>query len=353
MASKRKTEPSKPKVPKNAHEEELIEFFRDNPLFSEIADSLLNPKEPTEAEKCEAEIRDFIDALCDPAADLGGTPEFPKKWKRFLGLNIEDTKRELLLSGIPSAKIERLIVPGWAYFDHESTDVRFRFGPPVENCEAAPVILVFRNAVWHPPVQVEAAVSRHPAIRSQISIHQDSSWRSRVAQRLTWAASLKDHGPSSQRLRNLSDAITDMLFVPALPDPAEEAWISSATDSQRFWAILAHAIDFGVHQNARRLFLDRKLLDAATQTAINDKIEKLSWFLVIEEAIRENVIKTGRVPKPVELRNLFGVKDAPGSTRELLVFKDTRFGVYGKITWGLFQNYAKQAEKIWCDHRTD
>jgi hypothetical protein len=143
-----------------------------------------------------------------------------------------------------------------------------------------------------------------------------------------------------------------MLYVPTHPDPLEEGWISTALKSQRFWAILAHAVDFGIHQNARRLFMDGKLLGAAQQSALNEKVEKLSWFLIIEEAIREKFAENGGIQTPSELRKLFGLKAAPGSDDVILEFPDRRFMRHGKITWGPFKKYAKQAGKIGSDDRT-
>jgi hypothetical protein len=352
MTAKRKTKQDKPKISKADHEWDIFEALTDDPLFQEIVEELLHPREVSRVEKLQSDICGFIDLLCDPDFCSEDNNEFEKGWKQFLSWNIELAKRQLIGAGIPNDKHKRLIVFGWACFDDKSCDIRFRFGPPLDGSKAALVILVFRDAVWHPPQYLEAAVWRHPVFRSAVGTNKHVGWRDRVMQRLSWAASLADEGPSSQRLRELSVAMTSMLSVSTHANPLEEGWIPAALENQRFWALLAHAVDFGSHQNARRLFMDGKLLRAAQQAALNEKIEKLPWFLMIEEVIREKFAETGEMLTPSALRKLFGVKDAPGSDQVVLEFPDPRFRQHGEITWGAFKKYAKCVGKIWSDHRT-
>lgn len=348
MTTKRKTVPAKDHTDR---EQRVMDGLLAT-LWGKGVEELLQPQKPDPDDKRETNIAGFLDSLCDPELESQDPAEFEMQWTRFLHLSFAHTRCDLVKSGVPLERVKRLIVPGWACFDKEGGDVRFRFGPPLKDGKAVLVILVFRDAVWHPPAHVEAAVWRHPVLRSAVGKDEYLGWKGGVMQRLTWAASLADEEPSSQRLKELSDAITSMLHVSTHPDPIEEGWISTAIESQRFWAILAHAVDFGIYQNARRLFRDGKLLGAAQQAALNEKVEKLSWFLIIEEAIREKFAETGEIQTPSELRKLFGLDAAPGSEQVILEFPDPRFAQHGEINWGMFKKYAKHAGKIWSGHGT-
>jgi hypothetical protein len=347
MAAKRKyakrgTGQRQPSTPESQREWNIVEALKDDPLFQEIAQELLHPKEISKEDKILTDIGDFLDSLCDPSGESEDESEFEKRWEQFLRLNVALAQRQLIRAGVPKDRLVRLIVSGWACFDEKSGDIRFRFGPPLDGGKAVLVI----------PSHVEAAVWQHPTIRTAAGKNEYMGWKERVERRLKWAASLADDGDSSRRLRELSDAITSMLHVSAHTEPAEKAWISSAIQSERFWAILAHAVDFGIHQNALRLFMDGKLLGAAQQSALNEKIKHLSWYLIIDEAIRETFAETGRIQTPSELRKLFGLEAAPGSEKVILEFPDPRFRHHGEITWGPFKKYAKQAGKIGSDDRT-
>ena len=352
MTAKRKTSERKTAIPNAEREWDIAEALNDDPLYREIMEELLHPKQLNNEEKLQSEIGDFLDSLCGRAFESEEAATFDKRWLRFLAHSIELAKRQFIKAGIPAKKAARFVVPGWACFDEPSADVRFRFGPPLDGSKAVQGILVFRDALWYPPTHVEAAVWRHPVIRAAAGKDEHLGWKNRVSQRLKWAESLSDHGASAQRLREISDAIRSMLHVSAQTEPDESAWITGAIQSERFWAILAHAVDFGIHQNARRLFMDGKLLAAAQRSVINYKAEHLSWWLIIEEAVRETFAATGSIPTPSELRKSFGVRDAPGSEQVVLEFADPRFRHHGSITWGPFKKYANQAGKIWSDDRT-
>lgn len=354
MATKRKT------VPPKDYDADREQRVMDG-LLATIGDSYIKKNLPNEdvlkcldeREKIEGSLVEFLAALDAGQFDRFDSSEFDKRWREFLLLNISHANCDLIISGLKKSKAQRLIVQGWACFYQESAEIRFRFGPPLDGGEAVTVVMVFQDALWYPTSYIEVALWRHPAICKVVGEAQPHNWRERVLNRLTWAASLSDPRESSQRLRELSDTISRMLHLSTDSDCAEEPWLAAAAESDSFWAILAHAVDFGIHQNARRLFMDGKLLGAAQQSALNDKVEKLSWWLIIEEAIREIFATTGSVPSPLDLRKMFGVKAEPGSTREILDFVDKRFSLSGNITWGLFQKYAKRAGKIWSDHRTD
>jgi hypothetical protein len=353
MTAKRKPSQRKSAVPKTEEGWGVAEFLKDDPVFQQIVEELLHPMDVGKEEKLHSDIGDCFDSLCGSVFESKDATELDKRWQEFLNLNIALATRQLLKNGIPKEKVGRFIVYGWACVDGQSGDVRFRFGPPLDGGKAVLMILVFRNAVWYPPAQVEAAVWRHPTIRAVVGKDEHLCWKEKVMQRLTWAASLPDQRASSQRLRQLSDAITNMLYIPSSPDTIEEGWLSTAVESERFWAILAHAVDFGIHQNARRLFMDGRLLGAAQQSALNEKVKWLSWFLIIEEAIREKFEETGKVLTPSQLRKLFGDDAAPSSDKVVLDFPDARFELHGVLTWGPFQKYAKLSGKIWSDHRTE
>jgi hypothetical protein len=352
MSAKREKKQRDLKVQEVEADWDIAEYLKDDPLFQEIAQELLHPKELGKVEKLQSEIGNLFETLCNPSSEPDENAKYEERWVRFLHLNVALATREFIANGIPKEKVSRLIVYGWAVFDEQSAVVRFRFGPPLDGGEAAQVILVFHNAAWRPPTLVEAAAWRHPSIRTAAGENGGIDWKASVMERLAWAKSLPDQGTSSQRLREISDAITDMLYVPNNPDPVEEGWIASAIQSARFWAILAHAVNFGLHQNARSLFLDGKLLRTSQRSALNDKIEKLSWFLIIDEVIREDFTKTGRVATPSKLRKLFKSSVIPGGDEVVLEFVDPRFKQHGEITWGAFTKYAKQAGKSWSDHQT-
>lgn len=352
MSPKRKAAKQIPDSPTDEYEWDIAEQLKSDPLFLEIAEELLHPKELEKEEKIEADIGDLFDTLCNPVSESEEITEFEIQWERFLNLNVALATREFIAAGIPKEKVERLIVYGWASFDRQSDDIRFRFGPPLDGSDAAKVILVFRDASWRPPAYVEAAVWRHPSVRNATGEDVCLDWRGQFLQRLEWAKSLPDQSYSAQRLREISSAITDMLYVPKNPDPLEEGWISSAKKSTRFWAILSQAINFGLHQNTRNLFLDGKLLKSTQRSALNDKVENLSWFLIIEETMREEFLKTDQIVTPSNLRRLFDSLGIPGDDRVILEFRDLRFVHHGKITWGMFKKYAKQAGKIGSDHQT-
>jgi hypothetical protein len=334
----------------------LLTEVLDPEVIQQMLDEHRNPEIRIQREAREAHAESlfaFIRGLHDVPSAAELTTDFHEKWNWFLGETREQATGDLIDSKVPPEKAERFLISGWAYYDEALANVRYRFGPPKGRFDAIPIFMIHRNAAWHPPQLLEAAVREHPWIRAWTGDSEGLDMKAKVMKRLAWAQALTDEGASSRRLRELADAITNLLHIPKCSESSDYGWIATAVESDQFWMILASAVDFGVHFNARRLFSDGKLSSMAYETVLNDKVTNLHWFLLIEEAIREQLVESGRILKPWELRKHLGVKVLPGFDDEKLQFVDPRYEIVGDITWNMFQKYAKRFGKIRTDDRSD
>lgn len=264
---------------------------------------------------------------------------------------VREIERDLLCEkGVDEARQGNFIGMGWAFFDGKEGEMVWRFVPPTGRPDALEVVLITDGVEWFVSSYMKDAVVAHPTYRYFAGDGQESSTRARVTHRLQLIASLNGNEAGPYRAKEWAQQILHLLENWSAES---NHWKQRAVSDESFWYLLARSIDFGRHDNARRLFRDGRLVGTYLHSVSKEKVKDPDWMRLLEEAMRDYLQTHGHLPSDSKLRKLLGSHDSPGSADVELTFDDPRFSRLRPIRWGVFRKYANRVRKSCTDYRVE